>query len=128
MMQFDIEFEGDVVERGELLNGTQMVTLAGTSVDGAWTLDGSLSWNMGLVESSGEGDITLVRGADELFGTLTTCAAGDAGPEGGADETVDAEYEIDGGAGAFEGASGAGTARIVIAGPRFSGRWRVELT
>ena len=127
-MQIDIEFQGDVVERGELLNGTQMVTLAGSSVDGAWTIDGSLSWNMGLVESTGEGDVTLVRGEDELFGTLTKCAARDGDPEGAAAETVDAEYEIDGGAGVFDGASGSGSARIRIAGPRCSGRWRVELS
>jgi hypothetical protein len=127
-MQFDIEFTGDVVERGELLNGMQVVTIAGASADGAWRLDGSASWNLGLVEFQGEGDLTLTRGDDGLFATLTRCSAHEASGEPEIGETLEADYEIDGGTGAFERAAGRATAAFTVGGGRFAGRWRIALT
>ena len=70
-MEIEIELAGEIVERQELLNGTETVSLEGESADGRWTMSGLVTWNIGLVSNTGEGDITLTRddGA-ELFGTL----------------------------------------------------------
>ena len=70
-MRIEIDVAGEIVERQELLNGTETVSLEGVSRDGRWTLSGLVTWNIGLKSNTGEGDITLTRddGA-ELFGTL----------------------------------------------------------
>lgn len=121
-MELLIDFAGDIVERQELLNGTQMLTLAGESVDGAWSLAGDISWNVGLVDFRGEGDITLSRDdGSELLGTLVAAVVreiGDTAAED-ADHKLHSEYEIDGGSGDFESASGSVTADGVLGGGTF---------
>jgi hypothetical protein len=123
-MDEQITFDGDVVERSELLNGTESVTLEGASEDGTWTLSGGISWNLGLVDYPGEGDLVLAReDGSELYASLTAARVSER--DGG--ETFDAEYEVDGGAGAWEGASGGITASGTISGERFNGRWHISL-
>ncbi len=130
-MQIEIEAAGEIAERQELLNGTETVSLEGESADGRWTLSGLVTWNIGLVSNTGEGDITLIRddGA-ELFGTLvrgdvSEIAAGDAGSDGG--HAMRLEYEIDGGSGLFEAATGICTAFGTLAAFSFRGTWSVTL-
>ncbi len=130
-MQIEIDFAGEIVERQELLNGTETVSLEGESADGRWTMSGLVAWNIGLVSSAGEGDITLTRddGA-ELFGTLvrgdvSEAAAGDG--EEAASYAMRLEYEIDGGGGAFESAAGTCVAAGSLAAAAFWGRWTVLL-
>ncbi len=126
-MELRIEFVGDIVERQELLNGTQMVTLEGESADGAWSLVGDISWNVGLVDFSGEGDITLSRDdGTELLATLVSAIVTEIGDTElqDADHQLHATYEIDGGSGDFEAAVGSVAADGVLAG----GTFRVTLT
>lgn len=127
-MELRIEIAGEVVERSELLNGTQTIAIEGATADGAWTLAGSLSWNRGLVEYAGEGDVTLTRrdGA-ELFCTLVDLTVTDARDGDEADYEFVASYEIDGGSGAFDGASGACGAAGRLGGDTLSGAWSVRL-
>jgi hypothetical protein len=129
-MELTIDISGEVVEWQELLNGTQVLSLEGASADGAWTLSGTLSWNIGLRESAGEGDVTLAR-ADgaETFATLTQAdvrAVGERDVED-ADYTLRLEYEIDGGAGEYEGAAGTATAEGALSRVGFSGRWLIRI-
>ena len=125
-MELLIEFAGDIVERQELLNGTQMVTLEGESADGAWSLVGDISWNVGLVDFSGEGDITLTHDdGTELLATLISAIVIEIGDTElqDADHQLHATYEIDGGSGDFEAAVGSIAADGVLAG----GTFRVKL-
>ncbi len=130
-MQIEIHASGEIAERQELLNGTETVSLEGESADGRWVLSGLVTWNIGLVSNTGEGDITLTRddGA-ELFGTLvrgdvSEIAAGDAGSDGG--HTMRLEYEIDGGSGAFEAATGSCRGTGTLSASSFEGCWLVTL-
>jgi hypothetical protein len=105
-MDLDLRFRGDIVERQELLNGTQMVTLDGVTEDGAWTLVGDVSWNIGLAETH-ESDLTLASEADgELFATLAAGHVRDAAGSGDADYLLDLEYRIEGGSGSLADARG----------------------
>ena len=130
-MEIEIEFVGEIVERQELLNGTETVSLEGASPDGRWTISGLVTWNIGLVSNTGEGDITLCRddGA-ALFGTLVRgdvaeISAGDGDAQ--ADHAMRLEYDMDGGGGAFEGATGSCLALGTLSGDRFAGRWVTRL-
>jgi hypothetical protein len=106
-VEVEIEIAGDVVERQELLNGTQIITLEGASADGAWTLTGGLSWNIGLADTATEGDITLTRNdGAELFATLTTAKIIEAAESAETDYDLALTYDIDGGSGALEHARG----------------------
>lgn len=131
VMQIEIEAAGEIAERQELLNGTETVSLEGESADGSWALSGLVTWNIGLVSNTGEGDITLTNDdGSELFGTLvrgdvSEIAAGDAGSDGG--HAMRLEYEIDGGSGDFEAATGTCTALGTLAAFAFRGTWRVTL-
>lgn len=122
-MEIVIEAAGDIVERSELLNGTESVTLEGASA-GGWTLSALVSWSIGLVEYGGEGDITLTSGEDALFATVASASA--HASDDGADE-LRVRYEIDGGEGRFEAATGAIDATIRLDGATFTGGWRVAL-
>jgi hypothetical protein len=127
-MELRIEIVGEIVERQELLNGTMTIALEGADASGDWTLAGVLSWNRGLVESAGEGDLTLVRrdGA-EIFSTLTGATVTDARDDGDADHQFRAAYEVDGGSGAFEGASGDAEGAGWMTGDAFRGAWTLRL-
>ena len=129
VMELRIEITGEIVERQELLNGTQTITIEGADAAGDWALVGALSWNLGLVEYEGEGDLTLTR-ADgaEIFATLVRADVAEAG-DGieDADHTFRLTYEIDGGAGAFLDATGAGSAQGTLAGDAFHGAWSLRL-
>jgi hypothetical protein len=127
-MKIEIELAGEIVERQELLNGTETVSLEGESSDGHWTISGLVTWNIGLVSNTGEGDITLSRddGA-EIFGTLMRGDVAEAAEgDDAADYKMRLEYEIDGGSGAFEGATGACEAVGTLAVATFRGRWLVR--
>jgi hypothetical protein len=128
-MEIRIEIVGDIVERQELLNGTESVTIEGTDPAGEWTLVGSFSWNLGLVDYAGEGDLTLTRADGELFATLTQASVS---AESTGDDTADHSfvtvYEIDGGAGAFADAAGVAGGRGTLAGGTFRGAWVLTLT
>lgn len=129
-MDLSIEFTGDIVERQELLNGTQIVTLSGESADGEWQLVGELAWNVGLVDFSGEGDITLSRedGA-ELLGTLIAAAVTEIGESDlEVDHRIHIDYEIDGGSGEFESAIGAMRASGELAGDIFRLAFTISAT
>jgi hypothetical protein len=126
-MQLSIAISGDVVERQELLNGTQTITIEGASEDGAWSLVGSVSWNRGLVDYAGEGDLTLARNGDEIFATLTRVEVSDAADELAADHLLEAAYDVDGGTGAFAEASGSARCEASLGGERFEGVWTVAL-
>jgi hypothetical protein len=111
-MNMDIEAAGDVVEWQTLLSGMQIATLEGASLDGAWMLSGSCSWNARTGREAAEGDLTLSRddGA-ELFATLAAGTivelASDASDA--ADYDARLEFTIDGGAGDFDAATGSMT-------------------
>lgn len=133
-MEITVEARGDVVERQELLNGTRSVTIEGASDDGRWRVEATLSWNLGLVDYAGEGDITLSSDEGEIFGTVNAVEAHEAGSSvggiAGDDEgalQLRAVYSVDGGSGAFDGATGVCTAEVRLAGDTFAGRWRVAL-
>ena len=74
-MHIELDITGDIVERQELLNGSTILTLEGASLDGVWTMNGLLGWNIGTQRDQsdgGEGDLTLVRDdGSELFATLS---------------------------------------------------------
>jgi hypothetical protein len=118
-LQLEVEITGDVVERQELLNGTQLLTLEGRSADGAWTFVGGLSWNIGRKAVPAEGDITLTSAdGDELFGTVAGGGVRDTATED-ADHLVALLYDIDGGTGRFESPSGALHAEGTLHGDTF---------
>lgn len=124
MEAIEVDIGGDVVERQELLNGMQILTLEGASADGAWTLVGGLSWNIGLRALPPEGDITLSHdNGDELFGTLAGGDVREAAAADEADYTLALEYEVDGGEGAYSGASG----RLQVAGMLFGDAFRARV-
>ncbi len=131
-MQIEIVFAGEIVERVELLNGTETVSLEGESGDGVWTMSGLMAWNIGLVSSAGEGDITFIRNdGAEIFGSLARgevveSAGADAGDL--ADHTMRLEYDIDGGSGGFDSAAGRCTALGTLAAATFRGTWSITLT
>ncbi len=119
-MEFEIQIAGDVIERQELLNGTQLVTLEGASADGQWTMVGGVSWNIGLEANTNEGDITLSRAdGTELFGTLSGGDVQDTGGAADADYRLSLAYEVDGGSGAYAGASGSARAEGLLVGDSF---------
>lgn len=130
-MEIEIVFAGEIVERQELLNGTETVSLEGESADGVWAISGLVAWNIGLVSSAGEGDITLTRddGA-EIFATLVrgevveTAAAVD---DDLTEHTMRLEYDVDGGSGAFDSAVGRCTASGTLTAFTFRGTWSVTL-
>ena len=102
--ELQMDITGDVLSRQELLNGTETITLDGRSHDGAWSVAFEFSWNRGLVDVAGEGDITLSReDGGEVFGSLAAARAFET-----ADGALQFElrYELDGGSGAFRDASG----------------------
>jgi hypothetical protein len=90
-------------------------------------VEGSASWNLGLVDFAGEGDITLTRGGDEVYGTLARIEVRDASEGGDADFEAEVEYDVDGGAGALEGASGRVRGRMVARAAALAGRWQLEV-
>jgi hypothetical protein len=127
-MDIEIEVVGDIVERQELLNGTQIVTLEGASGDGAWTMSGSLSWNIGLADTPPEGDITFVRDdGGEVFASLFSGVVSEGAESAEEEFAMNLTYEIDGVAGAFEGAAGVIELRGGLAGERFHAHASVQL-
>lgn len=129
-MDLILDVTGDVVERQELLNGTESVTLEGMSDDGLWTITGIVSWNVGLVAYDGEGDLILARrdGA-ELFGTLVRADVTETSDADAVetDHLLRLTYEVDAGSGPFEGASGEAAAEATLSGGTFRGRWTVSI-
>ena len=124
-MELELNCSGDVVERQELLNGTKTVAIEGASDDGAWTLTAVISWNRGLVDYAGEGDVAVEREGDGIFATLVRADV--TAPDDASDHLIKIQYEVDEGAGAYEGARGAGRAEVRIAGDEFAGRWVLTL-
>jgi hypothetical protein len=128
-MEIGIEISGDIVERQELLNGTESVTIEGADASREWRLTGSFSWNLGLVDYAGEGDFTLAHAGDELFATLTSAAvSAESTGDSTADHSFVLAYEVDGGTGAFGDASGSAIARGTLAGGAFRGVWVLALS
>jgi hypothetical protein len=128
-VEIAIDVAGEVVERQELLNGTETVSLEGESEDGRWAMSGLVTWNIGLVSSAGEGDITLLRDdGGEIFATLVRGDIVDAADgQDDAAHTMRLEYEIDGGTGAFASAAGTCDAVGLLAAATFRGRWTLRL-
>ena len=125
-MEIVLQIEGDVVERQELLNGTQILTLEGAADAGGerWTLSGLLSWNRGLKDTI-EGDITMARSdGAEVFATLARGSVAELTDGSGASH-FSLEYEIDGGTGAFAEASGAIDADGFLDEAGFRGVWKL---
>lgn len=124
-VELDLVISGDVVERQELLNGTQIVTLEGRSADGKWEMTGLLAWSMRSGEAL-EGDITLSeQGGAEIFATLVSGAVADAGEGSGAHD-FRLDYEIDGGSAAFSEASGSIVGMGAVEGVTFRGGWTIR--
>jgi hypothetical protein len=121
-MDIAIEARGDVVERQELLNGTRSLTIQGASDDGRWRIEGTLFWNLGLMEYAGEGDITLTSEIGELFASANAVQADESDAGDGALQ-VRAHYAIDGGSGEFDEATGVCRGEIRLAADSFEGRW-----
>ena len=130
-MEIEIEVAGEIVERQELLNGTETVSLECASADGRWAMSGLLTWNIGLVSNAGEGDITLTRDdGSEIFGSLLRGEVVEAEAAEAVDLTdhsMQLEYDIDGGTGAFESATGRCTALGTLAASTFHGTWNLTL-
>lgn len=126
-MDLRIAFSGDIVERQELLNGTQTITVEGTSEDGAWTMVGAISWNRGLVDYPGEGDLSLASEQGEIFATLVGADVSDADGDSDADHLIKLQYEIDGGSGEHDGVGGQATAEGRLAGETYAGVWVLTL-
>jgi hypothetical protein len=121
---FTIEIAGDVVERQELLNRTQMLTLEGTG-DG-WAFVGDLSWKLGPEGRASEGDITLTSVAgDELFASLSGGHVREAGAGADADHLLALEYEVDGGTGTYAESNGAIALEGRLRGDAFSAELKV---
>ncbi len=119
-MDIEVNVSGDIVERQELLNGTQMITLEGANADGAWTFSGSLSWNIGLADARSEGDVTVARGdGSELFATLADATIGESSEHADADLELTLTYDIDGGTRDFDHASGSIELRGVLVAEQF---------
>src|SRR5574338_10409 len=124
-LRLDLEIAGDVVERQELLNGAHILTLEGRSADGGWTFVGGLSWNIGRKAVPAEGDLTLTSAeGDEVFGTIAGGGVRDTAAAEDADHLIALLYDIDGGTGRFESASGALHAEGTLHGDTF----RLQLT
>ena len=127
-MRLDIQFRGDVVERQELLNGTETVTIDGSSVDSAsgdgWTIVCSFSWNLGILEHPSEGDLTLSDGmGNELFCSLATTRV----RETDLGHAFDLGFEIDGGAGRFADAAGEVALAGTLTGDEFASTLHAEI-
>jgi hypothetical protein len=105
-MELVIAFRGEVVERQELLNGTQSVTVDGASAGGEWRVVATVAWNLGVLEYAGEGEVALAGGEGDVYASLIEAAAEAGEREDGADWVVRARFEVDGGTGRFESASG----------------------
>jgi len=128
-MELRIDIAGEIVERQELLNGTLTVAFEGADASGEWTLAGSLSWNRGLVDYAGEGDVTLVRSdGAELFATLIRASVIEAADDAHAGYEFRASYEVDGGGGEFGQATGSATASGTLAGDAVNGTWEFLFT
>jgi propanediol dehydratase large subunit len=128
-MEIEIRVEGDVVERTELLNGTVTIALEGESGDGTWTVSGVLSWNRGLVDFAGEGDLTISGADGDLFASLTSATVAGTLEDASDDDgqvVLQARYEVDGGLGNFEGASGSIEGQVIVEGARFGGTWHLR--
>jgi hypothetical protein len=129
-MDLEIAFDGDVVDRLELLNGTQSVDIEGADANAGWTLASGFSWNLGLIDFAGEGDLALTRNdGAEIFGVVARARVHEGLSEGAPDAgfAFDIEYEIDGGSGEFEGARGTARAAGTLAGTAFHGVWGLTL-
>lgn len=128
-MRLSIDFTGDVVERQELLNGTQSIDIEGVDPAGGWTLAGSFSWNLGLVDHTGEGDLALSRpGGAEIYATLIRASVASADDSADADFSFTLDYDIDGGTGEFADTRGTARAQGELAGETFHGTWTLELS
>ena len=124
-MEIEFRVEGDIVERTELLNGTVTVAIEGESADGTWTISGAVSWNRGLVDFAGEGDLTITGSSGELFASLTAATSDDASDDDG-HVVVQVRYEVDGGSGTFEGAAGTIDGKVIVEGSRFGAEWHLR--
>lgn len=128
-MEIEIKATGEIVESQELLNGTRTIAFEAASDDGVWLVSGVVSWNLGLIEYPGEGDLTLSREGAEVYATLVSAVAdAEADAE---DDTSDAllqlSYEIDGGAGEFDGANGGCGGSVKIAASAIEGTWVLDI-
>ena len=128
-MNLTVEANTGITEREKLLNGTHTITFAGESEDGAWSINGSVSWNLGLIDFRGEGDLVLTSRDDdsEIFGTLVEAKGVGASPDE-SDLALAATYEIDGGSGRYAGTEGTAAAEIALAGDEMRGRWVLTLS
>jgi hypothetical protein len=126
-MDVEIRVAGDIVERSELLNGTRTIAIEGETLDAQWQVGGVVSWNRGLVDYPGDGDLSVTSADGEVFASLTAASAEAESDDESADVLVLVKYEVDGGAGRFDGATGTIDGRIRVAGERFEGTWQVSL-
>src|SRR5262245_53686299 len=126
-MDLEIEAVGEVVERSELLNATSTIAIEGKTADARWHVGGVLSWNRGLVDYIGEGDLSMTAADGEVFASLTAVVAEQESEDEGSDVLLAVKYEIDGGSGRFEGAAGIVEGRVRVAGDSFDARWTLSL-
>ena len=111
-----LDFEGEVSQNQEMLDGTRQLVLEGRADDDdhvSWSITVTLAWTMGDEAEIEEGDLTLSRddGA-ELYAGLRAGRYRERGLVGveGAAAGFDAAFAIDGGEGEF--ASSAGRVRL----------------
>lgn len=125
-MEIAFDFKGEIVERQELLNGTETITIEGASADGAWSLTVCFSRNRGLIELAAEGDITLIHeGAGiELWGSLARVIEA---PREQTDWVAETAFEVDGGAAAGAGAKGRVNVHLEAVADSVLGRVELDL-
>ena len=124
-MDLAFEFDGEIVERQELLNGTQSVTVEGRSADGRWAVSLDISWNLGILDFDGEGDITIAgQNGTEAFGSLASAVA-TVGER--ADWSIVAAFDIDGGTDRWEAVRGRAEVTLEITVTKATGRVAVNL-
>jgi hypothetical protein len=123
-LDLTLDFAGDVVERSELLNGIETLRLEGVTPDGGWTLSMEFTWSGGVEARGPEGDITLDRDDDGLFGSLVAAEVLDAADEGASFRLT---FEVDGGSGSLDGGQGKVTATGTLAGDTFSARCLIRV-
>jgi hypothetical protein len=124
-VEIELEIHGEVVERQELLDGTQSVTVEGSSIDGRYLVSLSYSWNRGLVDLVGEGDITISRSQEaEAFGSLISAAVR---PGETVDWDCEVRFELDGGSGDWIDASGNANVVLELIGDNARGRVLLNL-
>jgi hypothetical protein len=117
-MRFQVQLHGEVVDRSDLLDGTQSITFEAASEDGRWQISGSVSWNLGMEDRAGEGDMSLRADDGEIIAAVIRAEPGPAADDG---LRIALVLEIDGASGSFAGSTGDGEGTLSLRGGDLAG-------